>query len=59
MPDYTAQNRQSAAIILADPRRYLGWPADRTDAEVEATAMVQWARQIAGESKAKEEFELS
>lgn len=46
LPSYQRQNRAAAAIVLADPVRHLQWPGTLTEAEVEATLMVRWARRI-------------
>lgn len=51
-PAYATPNRESAAIILADPERHLAWPEPLTQAEIEASFLVRWARRIvAGEEK--------
>jgi len=46
LPAWRAGNHQAAAIILANPRRHLAWPEPLTDAEVEGSLMVRWARKV-------------
>ena len=46
LPSYQRQNRESAAIILADPRRHLAWPEPLSAEEIEASLMVGWARKV-------------
>jgi len=54
-PSYASGNHQAAAIILADPVRHLQWPEPMTEAEIEASLLVRWARTITK----IEEFKLS
>lgn len=45
-PAYATPNRESAAIILADPEAALRWPEPLTAEEIEASLMVGWARKV-------------
>ena len=47
-------NRLAAAIILADSERHLAWPAPLSDAEMEASLMVRWARRIEAAEEEKQ-----
>ena len=53
LPAYTRQNSESAAIILADPARHLAWPVAMSEAEIEASLMVRWARKISQSEEPK------
>ena len=53
-PTYTAGNHHAATIILADPERHLAWPAPPSDAEMEASLMVRWARRIEAAEEEKQ-----
>lgn len=46
IPSYAAGNQLAARIILANPRRHLAWSEPLTDAEVDASLMVRWAREV-------------